>query len=188
MADEKNHKKEGLQQRMGKRRFWTSDRVIGYSGAALAVAAAYFPWYVIFNEEKFRLDITAQTLTRLLPDWSGRPVVSVSPSAVANRNPNDNLPDFENVITGAISDEDSKGNITAAFAEAQPFPFQPVDFQLLHVSQGKALIESETGVFIVAPGSVLPDQSKVAALEQRDGQWVIVTDKGDVYDARGKRQ
>jgi hypothetical protein len=50
------------------------------------------------------------------------------------------------------------------------------------------MIEDDNGVYVVGPGSPLPDLSKVASVEERDGQWVIVTNKGEIYDAAGKRE
>jgi hypothetical protein len=35
-------------------------------------------------------------------------------------------------------------------------------------------------MYIVRIGSVLPDNSRLATLEQRDGSWVIVTSNGEV--------
>ena len=37
------------------------------------------------------------------------------------------------------------------------------------------MIEDDAGLWVVQPGSMLPDSSRVAAIEQRDGKWVLVT-------------
>jgi hypothetical protein len=37
------------------------------------------------------------------------------------------------------------------------------------------MIEDEDGIWVVQPGSILPDSSRVAAIEQREGRWVLVT-------------
>jgi hypothetical protein len=49
------------------------------------------------------------------------------------------------------------------------------------VSNGRALIEDPSGMYVVRVGSILPDESRLATIEQRDGKWVIVTSNGDVY-------
>ncbi len=36
-------------------------------------------------------------------------------------------------------------------------------------------------MYVVRVGSILPDDSKLASIEQRDGKWVIVTSGGAVY-------
>ena len=33
---------------------------------------------------------------------------------------------------------------------------------------------------MVSVGAVLPDNSRLASIEQRDGSWVLVTSNGDV--------
>jgi hypothetical protein len=35
---------------------------------------------------------------------------------------------------------------------------------------------------MVKVGSVLPDNTKLAKIEQRDGRWVIVTSNGEIYE------
>ncbi len=51
----------------------------------------------------------------------------------------------------------------------------------MHVANGRALIEDKTGMYIVRVGAVLPDNSRLATLEERDGQWVLITSKGQVF-------
>jgi hypothetical protein len=58
----------------------------------------------------------------------------------------------------------------------QSFPGKP-RYRLLHVANGRALIEDKSGMYIVRIGSVLPDNSRLATLEQRDGSWVIQRDR-----------
>ncbi|MNT02685.1 hypothetical protein D3C72_1371910 [compost metagenome] len=53
----------------------------------------------------------------------------------------------------------------------------------MHVANGRALIEDTTGMYIVRIGSILPDNSRLATLEERDGRWVMITSSGDVYRA-----
>lgn len=36
-------------------------------------------------------------------------------------------------------------------------------------------------MYVVRIGSILPDESRLATLEQRDGKWVIITSKGEIY-------
>ena len=37
------------------------------------------------------------------------------------------------------------------------------------------MIEDEAGLWVVQTGSTLPDSSRVASIEQRNGKWVLVT-------------
>lgn len=162
------------------------DRILAGTGITLACAAAVFPWYVFFNEEKFGIRIAEWEHTRDLPEGPGRNVMSVSPLAMIDKD--DDGPALEDgkgvddVVTATVSqlgkEEGGEGSL-----EGQPFPGRS-GFRLLHVANGRALIEDGSGMFMVRIGSVLPDNSKVATLEMRDGKWVIVTSKGDIYENR----
>jgi len=157
-----------------------TDRVLAGVGLALAGAAAFFPWYVFFNQDKFGIHVAGDSHSRELPDWPARNVFSVSPLAMVNKNdpqPKGVVPDpLTTATVSNIGREDDKGQP----AEDQPFPGKST-FRLLHVANGRALIEDVSGMYVVRVGSILPDDSKLAALEQRDGKWVIVTSKGTVY-------
>jgi hypothetical protein len=167
---------------------FTADRVIGWSGAALALTAAFFPWYVFFNEDKFGLEYIRQIASRDLPEWAGRPVVNASPSGIGDRDKNAALPRPEDlIITGTVPNESDEEKQEEASIPAQPLPAAPRAFRLLHVVKAQAMIEDRTGIYVVRIGDTLPDLSKIASLEQRDGKWVVVTDKGTVYGSDGKQ-
>ena len=76
-------------------------------------------------------------------------------------------------------DKDERG--TPGLAE-QPFPLAPVDFKLVHIANARAMIEDDSGIFVVQRGDILPDSSRVASIEEREGRWVLVTDVGLVLD------
>lgn len=162
------------------RRRTIADRALVWTGLALAGASAFFPWYVFLNPGKFGIHVAEGDRTRDLPNWPGRQVVSVSPLAMVNKNPGqpkDFIPDP--LTTATVSNagrEDDKGQP----ADQQPFPGKS-QFRLLHVVNGRALIEDDTGMYVVRVGSALPDNSRLASIEQRDGKWIIVTSAGDIY-------
>jgi len=172
-----------------RKKFWTSDRIIGYSGAALALSAAFFPWYVFFNSAKFGIDATVSMISRNFSGWSERSTFSQTPGAMTN----DGIAQTDKatqdpLLTGTVPGLDDAKIKHDDEAVEQPFPTPVTRFHLLHVSKGRAMIEDDNGVYVVGPGSPLPDLSKVASVVERDGQWVIVTDKGEIYDAGGKRE
>lgn len=172
-----------------RKKFWTSDRIIGYSGAALALSAAFFPWYVFFNSAKFGIDATVSMISRNFSGWSERSTFSQTPGAMTNEGLTAaDKAAQDPLLTGTVPGLDDVKNKGDAEAVEQPFPTSVTRFHLLHVSKGRAMIEDDNGVYVVGPGSPLPDLSKVASVEERDGQWVIVTDKGEIYDAGGKRE
>ena len=157
-----------------------TDKVLAGTGLVLAGVSAFFPWYVFLNPDKFGIHVAEGDHTRDLPNWPGREIVNVSPLAMVNKNPNepkDIVPDpLTTATTSNIGSEDDKGTP----AEDQPFPGKS-PFHLLHVANGRALIEDDTGMYVVRVGSILPDNSRLATIEQRGGKWVIVTSTGDVY-------
>ncbi|WP_337266087.1 flagellar protein [Oryzifoliimicrobium ureilyticus] len=162
-----------------RRKLFSSDRLLTTFGLLLASAAAFFPWYIFLNPEKFKLPaIRQENLTRALPDWPGRSVVTVSPSAIPNsKERQEDLSTFD-TLTTATTASVNHGEDTAKPLE-QPFPGKS-SFRLLHVANGRAVIEDANGLYMVQVGSVLPDESRLAAIEQHDGKWVIVTSKGVV--------
>ena len=170
------------------RTFWTTDRVILLSGFALAVSAAFYPWYIFFNEDKFGINVAITTMKREQPELAGRAIVSASPNGFSDKDDNVVLPPFgDQLITGTIPDRSNSARSDAKADEEQPFPGTVNAFRVLHVSNGKAMIEDANGVYIVGPGGLLPDRSKLESLEDRSGTWVLVTDQGVEYDQNGRR-
>jgi len=168
--------------------FLSSDRFIGWSGAALALTAAFFPWYVFFNEDKFGLDIVSSILSRDMPEWAGRSKVMPSPSAIGDSDDNAAFPKSDDqIVTATVPTREAAADPSAAEDADQPFPSEAVEFHVLHAAGGKAMIEDKNGIYVVTPGSMLPDLSRVAKVEQVAGEWILITDKGDIYDTSGKR-
>jgi hypothetical protein len=167
-------------QRGRRRKFLVGDGALKATGLALAGLSAFFPWYVFLNPEKFGVHVTEGSRTRDLPHWPARNVFSVSPLAMVNKNPAPQPAEIPDQLTTAtisnIGRVEPKGQPT----EAQPFPGKS-PFHLLHVANGRALIEDVSGMYVVRVGSILPDNSRLATLEQRDGKWVIVTSAGEIY-------
>ncbi|MBU0737684.1 MAG: flagellar protein [Alphaproteobacteria bacterium] len=171
---------------LAKRRVPPVDRVLAFTGIALACSAALFPWYVFFNEGKFGVRLAEWGPTRDLPEGPGRNVFSVSPLAlVDNDDDEDNsggegeVEAVDQIVTATVPTLGREQPEALDVPSAQPFPGKS-GFRLLHVANGRALIEDKSGMFLVRVGSILPDNSRVATLEQRDGKWVIVTSAGEV--------
>jgi hypothetical protein len=157
------------------------DRALACLGLALAGASAVLPWYVFFNEEKFGIHVArGGDRSRDLPDWPARNAFTVSPLAMLNRNDKQLMAVVPDLMTTATVTDRGREDLTGEAAVNQPFPGKS-PFRLLHVANGRALIEDAGGMYLVRLGSILPDNSRLAAMEQRDGKWVIVTSSGDVY-------
>ncbi|MGN7292305.1 flagellar protein [Rhizobium sp. SAFR-030] len=167
-----------------RRRGHLTDRMLAGGGVLLAAASAFFPWYVFLNQEKFGIRTDVLSRTRDLPEGSGRNVFSVSPLALVDNDrehsqaPLADAPDP--ITTATVSSLGSEPPKTDPAALAQPFPGRST-FRLMHVANGRAMIEDSSGMYMVRIGSILPDNSRLATIEQREGRWVIVTSKGEIY-------
>lgn len=164
------------------RRAFLGDGALKITGLALAALSAFFPWYVFLNPDKFGIETAEGDRTRPLPDsWAARNVFSVSPMALTNSNRPDVKPRADpDPLTTATTSKAPPADVKGNDAENQPFPGNS-NFRLLHVSNGRALIQDATGMYVVRIGSVLPDDSRLARLEQRSGKWVMITSTGAVY-------
>lgn len=104
--------------------------------------------------------------------------------AMTNRNKEDTpppaeLPDMLTTATVNAGGKEKQNNLAAGI-EDQPFPGQ-TSFRLLHVSNGRALIEDGSGMYMVRVGSTLPDNALLTKIEQRNGEWLIETSSGKTY-------
>lgn len=148
------------------------DFVIAALGVTLGLICALFPWYIFFNQEQF--GVQAMKFGGKGSN-SGRTVAAAglgdSETTVQETLPLAGLDPF---ATGSLQHmprrlEDAPG------LDRQPFPAEIPDFRLVHVANGRAMIEDDAGMWIVQSGSMLPDSSRVRAIEQRKGAWVLLT-------------
>lgn len=168
--------------RSARRGYSTGDKVLAGTGVMLAAMAAFFPWYVFLNPEKFSVPALWEGTTRDLPETGPKQVVSVSPAAMVDDDQDSGTGvNVDPVATASATDEGNETKLGAPVDNGldQPLPAN-TGFRLMHVAAGRALIEDARGMYIVRVGSILPDNSRLATLEQRDGAWVIVTSNGDV--------
>jgi len=160
---------------------FTSDAGLKLTGLLLAGVSAFFPWYVFLNPDKFGIHSVDGDRTRDLSAWPARNVFSVSPMAMTSNKESENKLQIDpDKLTTATTAPEGQTDLKGADAENQPFPGKS-NFHLLHVSNGRALIEDSAGMYVVRVGSILPDNSRLASLEQRNGKWVIITSAGEIY-------
>jgi hypothetical protein len=154
----------------------SSDLTIATLGIALGLICALFPWYIFFNQEKF--GIRAMKFEGGGAPVSGPVAIGPQPQRVGAPIEAENIPvqNLDLFATGTTLQEQSKdGEAAAPGLDQQPFPAEVPQFQLVHVANGRAMIEDDAGLWVVQPGSVLPDSSYVQSIEQRNGRWVLVT-------------
>ena len=157
-----------------------SDLTVAALGVTLGLICALFPWYIFFNPEEFGVRAmkfggsgagTEPIVLGAQPERIGAPVAvqEIPPMKL------------DLLATGTAAkgpeeeDEEGTPNLTD-----QPFPAAVNSFKLVQIANGRAMLEDDTGLFIVQPGSILPDSSRVATIEERDGRAVLVTDGGIV--------
>lgn len=179
-----DHEEEIKPSRSRRKASSSGDRMLIAAGITLAAASALFPWYVFFNEDKFGIRVETMDHTRDLPDTPARNVFSVSPLAMVDNTPSDKprepLEPIDELTTATVASTD-KGSDSDGNAILQPLPGKNT-FRLMHVANGRALIEDSKGMYMVRVGSILPDNSRLATIEQRGGRWVIITSTGEVFN------
>lgn len=162
----------------GKKSRLREDLLLGLLGVGLGLGCALFPWYVFFNQEKFGIRAVefqgGGDSTR-----SGGVVATPQIARIPNFPEVKEEPELDQLATGTTPPgEDETQEISKLLEE--PFPPQDVPFRLVHVVNGRAMIQDDTGLWVVQRGSVLPDMSRVASIEERQGAWVLVTSTNQV--------
>jgi hypothetical protein len=149
-----------------------SDLVLAALGVTLGLICALFPWYIFYNDIRFS---SHGFKLGGHGDRNGRMVMSDRPMDIAPDPLSDmSVRNLDLFATGTPAEKPEDPD-KAPGLDQQPFPAENAEFQLVHVANGRAMIEDDAGLWIVQPGSTLPDNSKVASIERRGGKWVLVT-------------
>lgn len=152
-----------------------SDFVVAALGVTLSLICALFPWYIFFNQEQFGVQAIkfggkGDNAGRLVTESRS----GSDPTPLGIQEISKNLDLF---TTGNVPDDMQKES-----PGAQPFPGDAIAFKLVHIANGRAMIEDNTGLWIVQNGSKLPDSSRVTSIEQRGDKWVLVTSTNKVFE------
>jgi hypothetical protein len=170
------------------------DALLGMSAAGLAFASASFPVYVHLNKDKFgppRMQYAAigpsgpegEAETRK-PRFQ-EPAVSLpgtflETSAIGSAG--ETSPEQENapplldsVVTGAISLPRARRASALEPPPLQPFPEELAPYEIVYVSNGRALILDEGQIDMVRPNSRLSDGSVILSIQSSGAEWRIVT-------------
>lgn len=159
------------------------DRYLTTGLIIVAGAAAALPWYVFFNPEKFGMSGAGWEALQHVPQREGGGVAAVIPHVDEGLTSDGraDTPDINlDALTTATVPTAGAGQNTNGDGKSQPFP-GGTRFKLLHVSNGRALIEDKSGMFLVQIGSILPDESKLLSMSNVGGKWQIVTSSGEIY-------
>jgi len=172
---------EVVPQRKRGERIPTIDKALGAAGITLAAIATFFPWYAFLHQDKFSMPAPWSGATRDLPEKIGSgTVASLSSDGRPETDPEIKTA-VDELFTATVPMPEEVGTSSSQKdGLEQPFPGSS-GFKLMHVANGRALIEDASGMYLVRVGSVLPDNSRLATLEQREGGWVLITSNGDVF-------
>ncbi|MBN9220840.1 MAG: hypothetical protein J0I79_23080 [Mesorhizobium sp.] len=152
-----------------------SDFVVAALGVTLGLICALFPWYIFFNQEQFGVQAIKFGGTGTNSGRAGGGVVAERSAPLTAKDvPNTGI---DLLATGTVLDA-SKMEPPGD----QPFPADIAKFRMVHVANGRAMIEDDTGLWMVQRGSTLPDSSKVSSIEQRNGKWVMLTSTNQVIE------
>ena len=153
------------------------DLVVGALGVTLGLTCALFPWYIFFNQDKFGVQKFVFEGHRSAERPSS---LAFQPSLVRQPFETDEVPRMalDQFPTATVPAEAEQAR--AVPASEQPFPADLVNFRLVHIANGRAMIQDADGLWVVQRGSRLPDASRVASIEQRQGKWVLVTTRDRV--------
>ncbi|HRP78629.1 MAG TPA: hypothetical protein PL183_05930 [Aquamicrobium sp.] len=163
-----------------KKKMDRGDVTVATLGVVLAVTCAAFPWYIFFNQEKFGVREFVFSGERG-SSWPA-PGLAFVPQPVGKPFANAEVPKMELDFfpTATLPADGEPGR--AVPASEQPFPADRVNFRLVHVANGRAMIEDADGLWVVQRGSRLPDSSHVVAIEQRGGRWVLLTSNDGIVE------
>ena len=162
--------------RLNKKSDRRSDLVIAALGITLGLICALFPWYIFFNQDQFGVQAMKFGGTGTNSGRAGGGVVAQRSAPLTAKDvPAANL---DLLATGTVQDDTNP----APAPDEQPFPADTAKFRMVHVANGRAMIEDDAGLWIVQRGSILPDSSQVSSIEQRNGKWVMVTSTDQVIE------
>lgn len=152
------------------------------AGILLGLTCALFPWYVFYNQDQFgirAMKFSGENMVATAPGGMTAPPARVGMPMTVEEAPQMPLDPFATgtLPLGIRGDRDEP---SAAELANQPFPEDALPFRMVHATLGRAMIEDDGGLFVVQPGSRLPDSSRVRTIEQRDGAWVLVTSRDRV--------
>ena len=161
-----------------------SDMIVTTAGIALGVACALFPWYVFFNQEQFgvrAMKFSGNGDAARMPGYLTGGPEGIKRPITAGEIPRLELDLF---ATGTLPP--AGRSLDPSEAIDQPFPGKEStasNFKLLHVENGRGMMEDDDGIWLVQIGSKLPDGARVNAFQKRDGHWTIITDRNTVLTA-----
>jgi hypothetical protein len=171
-----------------------TDALLWMGAAGLAFASASFPVYVHLNKDKFgppRMQYAAigprategeaeTRRPRFQEPGLSVPGAVINASAIASAEEGspeeqNSSPPLDSIVTGAISLPRARSAAAPDPPPLQPFPAELAPYEVVYVSNGRALILDKGQIDMVRPNSVLSDGSVILSIQNSGPEWRIVT-------------
>lgn len=160
------------------------DITLAALGITLGLIAAIFPWYVFFNQDQFGIRAMRFEGNREGGPAGRMPADLPFPTELVERPVERGLIpllEIDRFATGNVrTDDNPTGSVPVT---QQPFPGAEkpaARFEIVHIENGRVMVADDGGIWLARVGSKLPDTSRIASIERRDGRLVVVTDSGAV--------
>jgi hypothetical protein len=154
------------------------DLTIAALGICLGLICALFPWYIFFNQEKFGPpSVTLDSAGEMAGARGGVAGQGSTGAGFVLGDPRDPLApgDLDLFATGSSAPAEDEEKKPEGQAKAPLPPLPPVIFRVVHVANGRAMIDDGSGLFVVGPGDQLPDNSFVARIAEEGGRGAVIT-------------
>ncbi len=158
------------------------DRMLAVSGVLIACCSLAFAGYMMADVDRPARIVGMEYLS-IFARPSHSLIAAEPPKAPASVEATNNFApqSVDPTPTGSIRESSVSARpldlIVSPVRELDP-KAPPSAYKLLEVSDGEALIESETGFRRVKVGDVLPDLGRVKTIEKRGDHWLLTTQNG----------
>ncbi len=159
---------------------FTSEHAWGTLGCTIALASGGFAVYMnLYGPSE--PNVNGREYLTIFAQASHRTLNPATSDAAAPADPQ-NSPEIDPFPTGSIAPgeatQQSAAHLPIADKRGLAKPSLLKDFTLRDVFEDTALVEDHARLRIVKVGTVLEGAGRVTSIEQRDGQWIVVTSLG----------
>lgn len=166
------------------------DRLLAASGVAIACSSLAFAGYMLADSDRPPRIAGMEYLSIFArPSHSLVTAARLKAPVVAEATNQPAPQSIDPTPTGSILDKAASGRpvnlILTPMRNIDPKP-PSSPYRLLNVSNGEALIASQSGFHRVRAGDILPDLGRVNAIEKRGDHWVLLTQNGSALEWPGQ--
>ena len=154
---------------------WTTERLLAVTGLILAASAASYAGLML-------------TDTVRVPTFPGSEhlMIFARPATLAHGRPFYRTASAPPTSIGGV-DPTPVGSLRRVFEEhPEAATGEPklAEYSVRGIFGGKALVQTGAGFLMVEPGNDIPGAGEVSRIEWRGGEWVVVTSRGYIGQAK----